>query len=72
MVVSELIALLQDFDGDTEVRLAIQPSWPFEHRVGQVALVAGLDGEGDADIVYIGEGEQLGYLAQEAAFCLGW
>lgn len=36
MNVSELIDLLGDFDPDAEVRLAFQPSWPLQYRIGDV------------------------------------
>jgi hypothetical protein len=36
MNVGELIAELEGFDEDTEVRLAMQPSWPFEYSIGGV------------------------------------
>lgn len=29
--VGELIAVLQDYDPDAPIRLAIQPRWPFEY-----------------------------------------
>jgi hypothetical protein len=37
--VSELIALLEDADPDTEVRIAQQPSWPFEYVIEDAILV---------------------------------
>ena len=33
MTASELIELLEDLDPDTEVRIAQQPSWPFEYTI---------------------------------------
>lgn len=36
MNVSQLISYLSDLDGDSEVRLAIQPNYPFEHRLAGV------------------------------------
>lgn len=44
MTLSELIAQLTEIaqecgDHDPEVRLAIQPRWAFEHRIGGVASV---------------------------------
>lgn len=63
MRLSELIALLQDIQGsfpdeDPEVRLAVQPQWPFKSSVHSVAY---LEGKG-APVVYISEGVRLGYL----------
>jgi hypothetical protein len=78
MTVNELIMLLEDMDGDTEVRLAIQPSWPFEYSVGSIVRCSPLeyeeyDREGDGEsVVYIGEGSQLGYLPLVVKDELGW
>jgi hypothetical protein len=33
MTVAELMERLEQYDGAMEVRLAFQPSWPFEHSV---------------------------------------
>ena len=67
MRLSELLELLEDIqdsfpDEDPEVRLAIQPQWPFEHSIRSVGY---LEGEG-APVVYISEGVQLGYLPRAA------
>lgn len=63
MRLSELLELLENIqdsfpDEDPEVRLAVQPRWPFENSVHSVAY---LEGEG-VPVVYISEGVQLGYL----------
>jgi len=42
MTVQELIDTLEGFDHDAEVKLAIQPSWPFQHSISEV--VQGIDG----------------------------
>jgi hypothetical protein len=63
--VGELIAALEAFDDDTPVRLAFQPSWPFEHCCGQVAADSG-------GTVWIAEGAQIGYLPGLARQALGW
>ena len=36
MIVSELLELLEGVSPDAEVRLATQPSWPFEYSVSTV------------------------------------
>lgn len=36
MTVQDLIEALEDFESDTEVRLAHQPSWPFEYSIDSV------------------------------------
>lgn len=79
MTLKDLIDTLTDFaeehGEDVEVRLAFQPSWPFEHSIGDIEVamlrersVATLDGP----VVYIGEGKQLGYLPGAAGVALGW
>lgn len=75
--VGELIDALEGYDGDTPVRFAQQPSWPFEYTVGTVVCTP-KDAEGDGTeltdppMVWIGEGEQVGYLPGNAADALGW
>ncbi len=106
LTVAELIAELQNMPQDAEVRLAHQPSWPFEYAIDQV-VCAGEDvkllteeqleamsdderqdaenliDEGRAicweegedlpqPVVYLGEGQQIGYLPGAAANELGW
>lgn len=39
MTVGDLIATLEGIDPDTPVRLAQQPSWPFEYSIGDVVQV---------------------------------
>jgi hypothetical protein len=63
--VGELIAALEAFDEEAPVRLAFQPSWPFEHDCGQVAADSG-------GTVWIAEGDQIGYLPGVARQALGW
>lgn len=64
ITVAELIEQLQDLDQGAEVRLATQPSWPFECSIVEPQEYFGEEGE---VIVYIGEGAQLGYLPRQAA-----
>lgn len=70
MTVEELIAELERLPADAEVRLAMQPAWPFEYAIGAVTEPVPLKGEGEA--VYLTEGRQLGYLPEEAAAEIGW
>lgn len=100
MKVSELMEYLSEFNEDAEVRLAIQPRWPFEHSAARVEAVNPrwerekerweedrLDAElaeepfakpypiprdDDEVVVYIAEGEQIGYLPGAVAEALGW
>lgn len=87
MTIRELIDELEDLASehgdDVEVRLAQQPRWAFEYAVGAVASVLD-DTDDDHDgepsvgersttsVVYIGEGQQLGYLSGAASRALGW
>jgi hypothetical protein len=81
MTIDELISRLEDYrdeiGGDAEVRLMTQQSWPFENSV--CGLVSGAeindlsedDEEDDADgtddsILYIVEGQQIGYGTKRA------
>lgn len=65
MNVGELIELLSNYEDDLEVRLATQPSWPFEYSITDV--VSHHDG-----IVYVAEGRQIDYLNSEVVEMLGW
>ena len=64
MTVEELIQELQYQDPELEVRIASQPSWPFEYKVNGV-------GESEGK-VWIVEGDQLGYLPEVVASDIGW
>ena len=67
-LLDELEDMATEYGDDAEVRLAHQPRWPFEYSVADVAAT-----EGDAGaVVYLGEGNQLGYLPHKAAVALGW
>ena len=78
MTVRELIDALQYFDENQEVRLAQQPNYPFEYSIDNVVEFSKEGAHDpyesedsvrqDADdehIVYITEGQQLGYLSKE-------
>jgi hypothetical protein len=75
--VGDLLAALEDYDHDTPIRWAAQPAWPFEYTVGAVVETPA-DAEGDGTppteepVVWLVEGEQLGYLPGSAADALGW
>jgi len=84
MTVAELIRLLEDCDGDSEVRFASQPSWPFEYSIADVVEhypqpepypdeddLAGEEYEGEP-VVYLVEGQQLAYLPGAVKNELGW
>ena len=68
MKVSELKEILEHYDDDMEVRFASQPNWPFEYSILDAVMVH-VDEE---DVIYLEEGQQLGYLPREAKEELGW
>lgn len=57
MNVDELINLLEEFEPEAEVRMAIQPSDPFESAIEGIVNGEELGKEG---IVYLVEGDNLG------------
>jgi hypothetical protein len=73
--VADLIAALGRYDPATPVRCATQPGYPMEHTLARVACTQD-DGGGtpptDPPVVWLGVGEQLGYLPAPAADILGW
>lgn len=65
-LIEELEAIQDRLQGeDLEVRLAMQPSWPFEYSIRSVTCLEDSEGEG-ASVVYLSEGVQLGYLPAAA------
>lgn len=87
MTIDELIERLEEtreeLGGDAEVRLLMQPNWPFEYSLGglttqaEINRAAAEDREEEADddeaepIVFLLEGQQLGYGSKHA-WSLGW
>jgi hypothetical protein len=75
MTVIELKEALEQMPDEAEVRLAMQPSWPFEYSIMEVVPLEP-DEEAPADeevkVVYLTEGSQLGYLPGEASEAIGW
>lgn len=68
MTVSELIEYLQEFaevNPDMEVRLATQPSYPFENSIEGVVTNGEIIEEGDEEVCYILESSQLAYASKE-------
>ena len=51
----ELVDLLTEYDRDTPVHLATQPSWPMEYTLARAVT------ESDG-VVYLAEDHQVGYL----------
>lgn len=84
-LIDALEEIAHDRGDDVEVRLAHQPRWAFEYSIREVQMVdLADDDEDDEDeerpmdpkeaepIVYLLEGEQLGYLPGAAAQQFGW
>ena len=65
MTVSELIEMLEEFDGSMEVRIASQPNYPFEYSLKSVWAEEDDNSEYNGN-VYLVEGEQLGYFTRRA------
>jgi hypothetical protein len=69
MTVDQLIAALEQYKGSgLEVRIATQPSYPFEHSIANITTngEAGLDLEEDEEeILYIAAGIQLDYSSKK-------
>jgi len=63
----DLIEVLEGLNPDSEVLLAMQPAWPFEYSIGNIIEYPEAPQGDDATKIYIGEGQQLGYLAEEVA-----
>ena len=72
MTLDELIERLNEYreagvSGDAEVRLMTQQAWPFENAICGLAAADEIDDEYETDddsgeqVVYLVEGEQLGY-----------
>lgn len=66
MKVWELQEILEFANEDAEVRIAMQPSYPFEYTISS------MDYYQTDDVVYLSEGHQVGYLPQEVSNQLGW
>ena len=72
MTIGELKEVLQDLDDDMDVRLAMQPFWPFEYTIGDTAVVGDAENEDGESVLYLTEGRQIGYLPKRACDELGW
>lgn len=74
MTVGELKDLLDGLDDDVEIRLAMQPAWPFEYSIDDACLIEREDEKNQREetILYLVEGDQLGYLPGDICDKLGW
>ena len=70
----ELIELLEGVDDLTEIRFAHQPSWPFEYAIADIHVheVAEEDCDEEGAVVYLVEGNQVGYLPGVVRDAIGW
>lgn len=66
LTVGELKNMIEFMDEDTEVRFAMQPSWPLMYSLDSDTYV-----ERDG-ILYLAEYYQEGYLTEGVADELGW
>ena len=69
MTKQELIEMLEELDDDTEIRIMEQMRWPFECAIAGVAKSTDLDEftpEGGKGVVYLVQGNQLGYGDSQA------
>ncbi len=79
MTIDDLLDVIDGLDGKTEVRLAIQPHWPFEYSIERAMLKSELefdddeeeddstkqDDDDDDDVLYLTQGTQLGYTTKK-------
>ncbi|WP_435245090.1 hypothetical protein [Streptomyces tendae] len=65
MTVADLIEQLEAMDPNAPVRLATQPQYPFEYTISKVV-------EAEDGTCWIGQGEQVGYLGEDATDALEW
>ena len=85
MNIRDLKNIIEDLDDDLEVRFASQPSWPFEYSIYDAYVIdlnVEYDSEDDEyleneddepkDILYLVEGNQIGYLPGIVAREIGW
>ncbi|APU15281.1 MULTISPECIES: hypothetical protein [Actinoalloteichus] len=76
LTVGMLIDQLTAFDPEASVRLAFQPAWPLEYDVERVTGSHTPPGDDDLDdapgVVWIGQGDHIGYLPETATDAMGW
>jgi hypothetical protein len=68
LTVGQLIHQLQTLDPALPVYLAINPDWPFAHRVGEVVATS----TGSTSAAYIAESGQENYLPPPVCTQLTW
>jgi len=71
----EKVLEAEGIDGrDIAVRLATQPSWPFEYDIDSISDAVNIAEEGKEKkyVVYLAEGYQIGYLPELGKEAFGW
>ncbi len=71
MKVFELKEALEGVPEDADVRLAMQPAWPFEYSISDVVPITN-EGADEIEAIYLTEGSQLGYLPDNVTEAIGW
>ena len=66
--VGDLKELLELFEDGMEVRVAMQPSWPMEHRLSADSVAI----DESTKVLYLAEDGQVGYLPGNVQEELGW
>lgn len=84
MTVQDLRDALEGLDPDMPVRIASQPSWPFEYEIADAVVSNPRDEQDeesievggrfpiDDDTFYLVEGRQIGYLPGMVRDAVGW
>ncbi|WP_405523545.1 hypothetical protein OG426_09895 [Streptomyces canus] len=67
ITVGQLVHQLQTFDPDLLVYFAIDPDWPYAHRIGRIVEITGAN-----EAVYIAENGQEGVLPPAVRNQLDW
>ncbi len=67
LTVAQLIHQLQAVDPDLPAYFAVNPDWPYAHRIGGIVEITGVNGA-----VYIAENGQAGVLPPAARHQLNW
>jgi hypothetical protein len=65
LTVGDLLHQLRDLDPTLQVRLAVNPDWPFTHHLGQYAAIH--DGT-----VYLADDGQQDHLPPQVREALNW
>lgn len=72
-LINHLTSLEKKAGPEAPVRIAVNPSWPFEHHVDNVGMVTEATEEGDLEsVIYLSDGGQIDYLPSKAKKALGW